>query len=200
MRNSRTLFRSVALAAAILVGPPAGYAGYLLATGNVHTVEPELLYRSGQLDDDDLEALIRRRGIRSILNLRGVHPQEAWSREETLVAAEYGIDYYAVPISARSIPDMATMTRIAQIMKDAPKPILVHCQGGADRSGLASAIFEYAVEGDTAVEAAEQLSLRYGHFPWLGSRTAAMDEAFARFVSTWSPSGTPAATPSKAQP
>jgi len=200
MRNSRTLFRILALAAAILVGPPAGYAGYLLATGNVHTVKPEILYRSGQLDDDDLAALIRQKGIRSILNLRGVHPQEAWSREETLVAAEYGIDYYAVPISARSVPDMATMTRIARIMKDAPKPILVHCQGGADRSGLASAIFEYAVEGDAAVEAAEQLSWRYGHFPWFGSRTVAMDEAFALFAAEWSSSEQSAKAGQKAQP
>ncbi|HDZ74882.1 MAG TPA: protein tyrosine phosphatase [Aurantimonas coralicida] len=200
MRNSRTLFRVLALAAAILVGPPAGYAGYLLATGNVHTVEPEILYRSGQLDDDDLEALIRQKGIRSVLNLRGVHPLEAWSREETLVAAEYGIDYYAVPISARSVPDMATMTRIARIMKDAPKPILVHCQGGADRSGLASAIFEYAVDGDTAEEAADQLSWRYGHFPWFGSRTAAMDDAFALFAAKWSSSELPAKAGQKARP
>jgi len=51
------------------------------------------------------------------------------------------------------------------------------------RSGLISAIWEYAVEGKSAQEASRQLSLFYGHFPYLGNRTKAMDESFWRFVN-----------------
>ncbi|MFD2031462.1 tyrosine-protein phosphatase [Ancylobacter dichloromethanicus] len=50
-------------------------------------------------------------------------------------------------------------------MKDAKKPILIHCQAGADRSGLASALYLAAIKKNSAeAEAEAQLSIRYGHF------------------------------------
>ena len=68
------------------------------------------------------------------------------------------------------------------LMQIAPKPLLIHCQGGADRSGLAAAIFEYAAMLRPPEQSAEQLSLWYGHFPYLWSRTGAMDDSFSAFV------------------
>jgi protein tyrosine/serine phosphatase len=60
--------------------------------------------------------------------------------------------------------------------------VLIHCQSGADRTGLVAAIYEYAVAARPAEEAEEQLSLRYGHVPYLWSRTGAMDRSFEIFV------------------
>ncbi|ORE97688.1 tyrosine-protein phosphatase [Aurantimonas sp. 22II-16-19i] len=176
------VLRHAVLSALLLVAPPATYAGYLSLSGNIHAVEPGVVYRSGQLDADQLQQLIDRTHIRSILNLRGANPGEAWYRDEELVAAENGVHSIPLGISANREPSMATLRQIAAAIRTAPKPLLIHCMGGADRSGLASAIYEYAVAGRSADAARGQLSFAYGHFPWLTSRTGAMDRAFERFV------------------
>jgi len=54
-------------------------------------------------------------------------------------------------------------------MRDAPKPLLIHCKAGADRTGLASALYLGALEHQTRETAGWQLSILYGHIaiPWL---------------------------------
>jgi protein tyrosine/serine phosphatase len=70
------------------------------------------------------------------------------------------------------------------IVRDAPKPLLVHCKAGADRAGLVSALYRFTGEGMSADQADRELSLVYGHFPYLASRSKAMDDSFWAFVST----------------
>lgn len=185
MPRTKSLLRAILLGGLVALSPPVGYAALRYAVGNVHEVETGFLYRSGQLDGGALRKVVVSAGIRTILNLRGAHPGERWYDEEEAAAQENGIRYVSIGISARSIPDMATMIEIADILREAPRPILVHCIGGSDRSGLASAIFELAVEGSSEADAAGQLSIAYGHFPWLGSKTAAMDRAFVAFADYW---------------
>lgn len=67
---------------------------------------------------------------------------------------------------------MLTPARVAaleQVMRDAPKPLLIHCKAGADRTGLASALYLGALEHQTRETAGWQLSILYGHIaiPWL---------------------------------
>ncbi|RYD71062.1 MAG: hypothetical protein EOP84_25560 [Verrucomicrobiaceae bacterium] len=50
------------------------------------------------------------------------------------------------------------------ILKDAPKPVLIHCRGDSDRSGLASAIFMHSVRGGEIETAEGQIPLNFGHF------------------------------------
>lgn len=179
MRRLAAPFRVIALPIMLLV---PGWTGLQYASGNIHRVGPDLV-RSGQLAPDQLDRLIRRDGIRSVLNLRGAHPEAAWWRREAQVAARRGVAYRSFAISARSEPDDATMDALAALLARMPKPLLVHCWGGADRSGLAAALFELTVAGEDAAKAGDQLSIRYGHVPWFGSATGAMDKAFARFAA-----------------
>jgi hypothetical protein len=57
-----------------------------------------------------------------------------------------------------------------------------YCEGGADRSGLVSALFFAEIDKKPADEAAWQLSVLYGHFPYLMSKTATMDQSFWDYV------------------
>lgn len=181
--------RMTVLTALVILSPPLGYAGLHYAGGNIHEVQEGVFFRSGQLDGATLQDLVDREGIRTILNLRGAHSSERWYVEEASIAEGNGIRYKSIAISARSVPEMATMVEIARVLRESPGPILVHCLGGSDRSGLASAIYDLVVRGTSEEEAAGQLSIVYGHFPWLGSRTGAMDEAFARFANYWRTEG-----------
>jgi hypothetical protein len=53
---------------------------------------------------------------------------------------------------------------------------LVHCYGGSDRTGLATALYLAAIKHAEESDAESQLSLLYGHLPF-GSATA-MDHTF----------------------
>lgn len=168
----------------ITVIAAGGWALGLQLTGNVHVVDPGRLYRSAQLNGDDLSAVLTRYGIRSVINLRGRNPGEWWYDDELKVSASHGAVHIDVGMGATSEPDAKVISRLMKALRTAPRPILVHCASGADRSGLAAALYERFIEGQSAEIAAGQLTFRYGHFPWLGSRTIAMDNAFWRLTKT----------------
>jgi hypothetical protein len=70
-----------------------------------------------------------------------------------------------------------------ELIRKSPKPILVHCNGGADRTGLISALYLYNLEDKTARSASWQLGPFYGHVPYLHWRySIAMDRCFWKYV------------------
>ncbi len=166
--------------AAALVG---AWAGYLRLSGNFHVVQQGVMYRSAQLSGDQFASRIRDNGIRSILNLRGNNAGTPWYDDETAASAAAGVMHVDYAISARRDLSDRQVRDIVALLRELPRPILIHCEAGADRSGLVSAIYELAFGKQPADEAARQLSFRFGHFPWLGSQTVAMDRTFERIVS-----------------
>lgn len=177
--------RVVLLACLVAISPALAFAGFEIVTGNVREIEPGVFFRSGQLSGAAIEQMIQHRNIMTILNLRGSHPQDRWFAAESSVAQGYGVKYISIPLSPNEEPSVDEMNRIAAILQKANGPILVHCNSGANRTGLVSAIYELAVQGKSPTDASGQLSILYGHFPWLGSRTAAMDRAFEKFAAQW---------------
>ena len=157
--------------------------GWVTWTGNFHPVYDHQVYRSAQLSDDQLRAKIEQYGIRSVLNLRGRKPDESWYRDEMAVTRELNVAHADYKLSARKELSAKQMAELVALMKKLPKPLLVHCQGGADRSGLVSALYLYAIRHDPADQAAGQLSVRFGHVPYLfWEEVEAMDKSFQRFV------------------
>ena len=170
----------------LLVGPGlvfGSYLGYIHEQGNFHTVAPDLMYRSRQLDKAELLHYINTYRIKSIVNLRGVNTGSDWYQDEMRVAQELGVIHYDYAISAnRDVAD-EDLSAIMDIVHTATTPILIHCKSGADRTGLIAALYQYAQEGRSAEEAAGQLSIMYGHLPFFWNSTAAMDRTFWRYVS-----------------
>lgn len=168
-----------------MAGPLAmgGWALGLQAEGNIHVVEPGALYRSAQPNGSELENLLQDYGIRTVINLRGANTGEGWYDDEIAASNKPGVTHVDIAMSARSKPSTETINQLVQTLRDAPRPILVHCKDGADRTGLAAALYELLVEEKPADDAARQLSFWYGHFPWLGSRTVAMDNTFEQIVA-----------------
>lgn len=153
--------------------------------GNFHTVEAGQFYRSGQLSASQIAEYHREYGIRTIVNLRGENNGSAWYDAEVGEARKLGIDHIDFRMSAREELSKDRAEHLVQIFRTAEKPILVHCEGGADRTGLASSLYMAAIvkAGEFASEL--QLSVLYGHFgiPYL-TETYAMDETWENF-ETW---------------
>jgi len=160
----------------LLVG---GYA-YVHGCGNFHEVRKGMLYRSSWLGAEGLEKAIARHGVKSVLNLCGEQPGEAWYDGEVRVARRHGVDFRSLAFSAKQELDASQVRNLVALLRDAPKPLLIHCRAGSDRTGLACALYVAACGGSYR-EACEQLSLYYGHFPFFGSKTVAMDATLDRF-------------------
>jgi protein tyrosine phosphatase (PTP) superfamily phosphohydrolase (DUF442 family) len=160
------------------------YAGIVRYLGNVHVVDEGKLYRSARLERDQLEQVIRRFGIKSILNVRGEASGESWYENEISLSKSLHLTHFDYGLSASDPVTIEQINEIVHFLRDAPKPILVHCEGGADRSGLVSALFLAEIEKRPADEAVSQLSILYGHFPYLMSKTRAMDDSFWAYVNS----------------
>jgi protein tyrosine/serine phosphatase len=178
--------RIAALTIATTIAVVAGFGAYdlgLRLSDNVHVVESGLAYRSGQLWPSELQAVIDQSGIRSIISLGSPAPDQYWYRAELAVSSARGVVRYEMPLSARTELSSDQLRQLLSLLRKAPKPVLIHSRNGADRSGLAAAIFQYAIAKRPVEEARKQLSIRYGHFPYLWSGTDAMDASFQRFLA-----------------
>lgn len=160
----------------------AGWAEYLKATGNIHTVIAGQLYRSAELSKAGFEQVIARFHIATVINLRGADPGKPWYGNELAASKAMGVQHIDLPMSATHLPSAQTLREIRAVLVQAKTPILIHCAGGADRSGLVAALAELWIAHLPPALAGAQLSFAYGHFPWLGSRTVTMDEAWHRVL------------------
>ncbi|MDE3150760.1 MAG: tyrosine-protein phosphatase [Gemmatimonadota bacterium] len=194
-RALRRSLRATGLALLVFVLSAGAYFGSLQLDGNIRVVEPGRLVRSAQLSRAQFTRVIRRDGIRSIINLRGAHPGAKWYDAELAVADSLGVKHFDVGMSAEHFVSAAQIDSILQLLRTAPAPVLIHCQGGADRSGLVAALYEAEIVGRAPDVADRQLALKYGHFPYLFSHTDAMDRSFWAYVNAHSPA---AAAPARA--
>jgi protein tyrosine phosphatase (PTP) superfamily phosphohydrolase (DUF442 family) len=156
---------------------------------NVHVVAPGLVYRSAQLLPEELESVIAEHGIRSIISLVPAEPTQSWYQREVSVSSARHVARYEIPLSRGIRPTTDQLQHILSALREAPKPVLLHSQSGADRAGLAAAIFQYAIASQSASEAGRQLSIRYGHVPAFLPETGAMDASFNEFVVANRPPG-----------
>jgi protein tyrosine/serine phosphatase len=104
---------------------------------NLHQVTPDL-YRSGQPKERDIPVL-RDLGIRSILNLR------EWHSDEDVVGGA-GFTLYRVAMNAGEMSE-TQLVEVLTILRDCPKPVLVHCWHGSDRTGCVVALYRMVFQG-----------------------------------------------------
>lgn len=103
-------------------------------------------------------------GLSTVLNLRGASQQPQYLLETDL-CTELGLGLIDVPMNASQTPSRATLEQLFQAFDTAPRPFLMHCKSGADRTGLAAALY-LLDQGRPIADARKQLSAKYLHFSW----------------------------------
>ena len=136
--------------------------GWLLTSTRVQQVVPGDLFRSRQLEKDQLRDVIEGYGIRTIINLRGSPPGENWLDEHKAVCSEYGVRHETTSFSVEEWPARHEVRRLVRLFETSEPPILIHCYRGADRSGWAAGV-KLLLDGSELDEALAQLTPRYGH-------------------------------------
>ena len=183
MTTKSKICRSLAIAFTLVALSVAGFVVHLAARHNFHSVSDGRVYRSAQMSGDSLAQAIRQYGIKTVINLRGSNSGADWYNAELNTARQLGVSHFDFDLSASREVSDADMEKILATIDRAPKPVLIHCKNGADRSGLVGALYLYRLEHQSAAQADKQLTVFCGHIPWLFWRdTVAMDRSYWRYV------------------
>lgn len=102
-------------------------------------------------------------GGRSVISLRGGYSFGSLPLEAEACAAE-DLDFRKFILRSRDLPTVAEIHAFLELVRDVEAPVLLHCKSGADRAGLASALYLALIEERPVAEARKQLSPAFGHF------------------------------------
>lgn len=128
---------------------------------NFAPVIPGRLYRCNQPTPGWLASHARRHGLKTLINLRRgcANGSDALVRE---TAGRLGLTLCDAQLKATRAPRREDILRLAEIYRTMEEPALIYCKSGADRTGLAAALF-LLLNGSTTGEASRHLSIRFGH-------------------------------------
>lgn len=129
---------------------------------NFHRISKDL-YRSGQPDDEEGFSEVESLGIRSVLNLREYH-------NDTDDARHTRLHLMAYPVAAGKVTE-ADVENCLRLLQQAPKPVLVHCWHGSDRTGIIVAAYRIVYQGWSVAAAEKEFTDdTYGHHEfWYGN-------------------------------
>ena len=125
---------------------------------NLHRITPAL-YRSAQLSREDVPKL-QKLGIRKVISFRAFHADDS-------ILAGTQITMQRIRINTWYIRDEDMVAALKALRTaDQDGPVLIHCQHGADRTGLVSALYRMVYQGWTREQALDELQHGgYGFHP-----------------------------------
>jgi protein tyrosine/serine phosphatase len=130
--------------------------------GNFDTVVEGRLYRSGQPKESQLERWINKYHFRTIVVLK-----PTLRGHEVEIAERYGVKLHHIPLGTRQGPSEEQWQRILALLVDEQNfPLLYHCQSGADKTGIITAMYRVEVQHWPLWKALLEMDLHY-HIPFI---------------------------------
>jgi protein tyrosine phosphatase (PTP) superfamily phosphohydrolase (DUF442 family) len=128
-------------------------------------VKPGFLYRSGQLNADQLEAAVERYGIRTVVSFQ--IPGGSVD-EESVVARRLGVDFLNLPMPGDGFGQEHQFREVLKACDDPDRrPVLVHCARGTCRTGAAVALYRYERDGWTIDDVSAEMRRQTYREGWL---------------------------------
>ncbi len=115
---------------------------------NFGVVEAGQIYRSGELSPEAMRRVVSEHGIRTVVDL-GAHKDDPVSdRREQRTCDALGVTRYAMRLEGDSTGNPNYYVQALRLMSDPEKrPVLVHCNAGAERTGCAVILYRHFVQG-----------------------------------------------------
>ena len=127
----------------------------LAGVPNLHRVTPRF-YRSAQPTREGFASLSRQLGVRSVVSLRRFHADDVLAGGQNLLLTR-------IPMNTWHIEREDVVAALHAVRKaQALGPVLLHCQHGADRTGLISALHRVIFESWSKADALAEM--RQGDF------------------------------------
>lgn len=131
---------------------------------NFHWVVPGEAARAAQAWAGGVGSFLEKRGIKAVINLRGRNDDLSWWKSETGAAHARGIAHLDAMLDSRKLPTQAMLLRLIEAFDTAPKPFMLKCSGGQDRTSFAAALYLIHRGGWAAMGHAQA---QYARFPYL---------------------------------
>jgi protein tyrosine/serine phosphatase len=131
------------------------------------TVKPGILYRSGQLNADQLAAVVRdpRYRIRTVISFqipgKGVEGERA-------LCKRLGVDFMNLPMSGDGFGREHQFREVLAACDDPERrPVLIHCARGTCRTGAAVALYRFERDGWTIEDVSAEMNRQTYRHGWL---------------------------------
>src|ERR1700760_4261459 len=131
---------------------------------NFHWVVPGDAARAAQAWAGGVGPFLEKRGIKAVINLRGRNDDLSWWKNETAISAARGIAHIDAMLDSRKLPTRAMLVQLIAAFDAAPRPFMLKCSGGQDRTSFAAALYLVHRGGWAAFSQAEA---QYARFPYL---------------------------------
>ena len=145
---------------------------------NLFQIAPGV-WRSNQPSPKRLD-VYRKMGIKTVLNLRGQTSRSPYLFEE-VACRELGLKLINHKLSARKLVGKKELLSLLDTFETIEKPFVMHCKSGADRAGLAAALYLLHIEGASIKEAKKQLSFKYIHLSH--TQTGILDQILKAYAT-----------------
>lgn len=135
-------------------------------------VKPGILYRSGQLLPEQLEAAIKQNRLKTIVNFQVPGPGV---EAERALCKKLGVGFMNLPMPGDGFGQEAQFREVLKAVDDPERaPVLVHCARGTCRTGAAVALYRYERDGWTIEDVAAELTRQTYRQAWLPGYVYAM--------------------------
>lgn len=101
---------------------------------NLRKVLNEDVYISAQLPIKNLEKIIKKYRIKTVINLRGKNDGKDWYEKEKIFLEKNNIEFFDIKLSANEVPSRYQLNLFFDFYKKIKYPLLIHCREGNDRS------------------------------------------------------------------
>ncbi len=128
-------------------------------------VKPDVLYRSGQLNPNQLSRAIRHYGLRTLVNFQRPGPGV---EEERTIARKFGVDFLNLPMTGDGFGREDQFREVLKACDDpARRPVLVHCARGTCRTGASVALYRFERDGWTIDDVSAEMKRQSYKDGWL---------------------------------
>jgi len=147
---------------------------------NFHKVDEDV-YRSAQMNPYTLKKYIKKYNLKTIITFRQDINKSPLSQMEKKICEEMGVNFVRIGLTSRKLPKKQKLQQLKEAFENYPKPMLMHCKAGADRTSLGS--FLYLYWNGKIEEAKKQFSFfKFGHIK--NSKAGIIDYCAEKFLES----------------
>jgi tyrosine-protein phosphatase SIW14 len=135
----------------------------VIGVNNFQVIEQDM-YRSGRPSIPEIEMLAQSFNIKTILSVETYLLDPEYAKASREAAEDFGIEIVNVPIPPVGHLDKIAARKALEALKTLPRPILIHCYRGSERTGIVVAAYRMSVHHWTYDQAVKEMD-SYGFNP-----------------------------------